>query len=112
MFQPRSIQSTLSFRDKVMMMDYVLIISILLLGIVSMFAMYSTDGGKFDYHTKSHILRFGIFFIMFLIISLFQLSLLLIMDFLKPNLFLLSFLTEENLLLYQSDQLKDLLQFV
>ena len=56
MFQPRSIQSTLSFRDKVMMMDYVLIISILLLGIVSMFAMYSTDGGKFDYHTKSHIL--------------------------------------------------------
>ena len=72
MFQPRSIQSTLSFRDKVMMMDYVLIISILLLGIVSMFAMYSTDGGKFDYHTKSHILRFTVFFIMFLTISFFQ----------------------------------------
>ena len=49
-----------------------LIFSILLLGIISMFAMYSTDGGKFDYHTKSHILRFGIFFIMFLIISFFQ----------------------------------------
>ena len=72
MFQPRSIQSTLSFRDKVMMMDYVLVISILLLGIVSMFAMYSTDGGKFDYHTKSHILRFTVFFIMFLTISFFQ----------------------------------------
>ena len=37
-----------------------------------MFAMYSTDGGKFDYHTKSHILRFGVFFLMFLIISMFQ----------------------------------------
>ena len=71
MFQPRSIQSSMSFRDKVMSMDFVLIFSILLLGIISMFAMYSTDGGKFDYHTKSHILRFGIFFFMFLIISFF-----------------------------------------
>ena len=62
MFQPRSIQSSLSFKDKIMMMDYVLVLSILLLGIVSMFAMYSTDGGQFNYHTKSHILRFGIFF--------------------------------------------------
>ena len=55
-----------------MMMDYVLVLSILLLGIVSMFAMYSTDGGQFNYHTKSHILRFGIFFLMFLTISFFQ----------------------------------------
>ena len=72
MFQPRSIQSSMNFKDKVMMMDYVLIFSILFLGIISMFAMYSTDGGKFDYHTRSHILRFGIFFLMFLIISFFQ----------------------------------------
>ena len=62
MFQPRSIQSSMTLRDKVMSMDFILIFSILILGIVSMFAMYSTDGGKFDYHTKSHILRFGIFF--------------------------------------------------
>ena len=72
MFQPRSIQSSMTFRDKIMSMDYILVLSILILGIISMFAMYSTDGGKFDYHTKSHILRFGIFFIMFLIISFFQ----------------------------------------
>ena len=63
MFQPRSIQSSMTFRDKILSMDYVLVLSILLLGIVSMFAMYSTDGGKFDYHTKSHILRFGVFFL-------------------------------------------------
>ena len=69
MFQPRSIQSSLSFRDKVMTLDFILILSILLLGIISMFAMYSTDGGKFDYHTKSHILRFGVFFIMFLVLN-------------------------------------------
>ena len=26
-----------------------------------MFAMYSTDGGEFKYHTNSHILRFFVF---------------------------------------------------
>ena len=72
MFQPRSIQSSLSFRDKFFSIDYVLVISILILGIVSMFAMYSTDGGEFKYHTKSHIIRFSIFFIMFFILSFIQ----------------------------------------
>ena len=62
MLQPRSIQSSLGMRDKILSLDYVLIISILVLGIVSMFAMYSTDGGEFKYHTNSHILRFFVFF--------------------------------------------------
>jgi len=72
MFQPRSIQSSLSFRDKLFSIDYVLVFSILILGIVSMFAMYSTDGGEFKYHTESHILRFFIFFAMFFILSFIQ----------------------------------------
>ena len=72
MFQPRSIQSSLSFRDKIFSIDYVLVFSILILGITSMFAMYSTDGGELKYHTESHILRFSIFFIMFFILSFVQ----------------------------------------
>ena len=72
MFQPRSIQSSLSFRDKLLSIDYVLVLSIFILGIVSMFAMYSTDGGEFKYHTESHILRFFIFFLMFFILSFVQ----------------------------------------
>ena len=72
MFQPRSIQSSLSFRDKLLSIDYVLVLSILILGITSMFAMYSTDGGEFKYHTESHILRFFVFFIMFFILSFVQ----------------------------------------
>ncbi len=72
MFQPRSIQSSFSFKDKIMMMDFTLILSILVLGILSMFAMYSTDGGNFDYHTKSHIVRFCVFFLMFFVVSFFQ----------------------------------------
>ena len=50
-------------------LDYVLVFAILILGITSMFAMYSTDGGEFKYHTNSHILRFFVFFGMFFIIS-------------------------------------------
>ena len=68
MFQPRSIQSSLSLKDKIISIDYILVFSILILGIVSMFAMYSTDGGEFKYHTKSHILRFFVFYNVFLLI--------------------------------------------
>ena len=69
MLQPRSIQSTLGIRDKILSLDFILIISILVLGVVSMFAMYSTDGGEFKYHTNSHILRFFVFFGMFFVVS-------------------------------------------
>ena len=72
MFRARSIQSSLSLKDKILSIDYILVISIFILGLVSILAMYSTDGGEFKYHTKSHILRFFIFFGMFLFISFIQ----------------------------------------
>tara|TARA_B110001452_G_scaffold205617_1_gene175662 strand:- start:1635 stop:2759 length:1125 start_codon:yes stop_codon:yes gene_type:complete len=72
MLQPRSIQSSLGLRDKIFSIDYILVFSILILGIISMFAMYSTDGGEFKYHTNSHILRFFVFFGLFFLISLVQ----------------------------------------
>ena len=73
MLASRSIQSSATLASKIGSLDYILISSILLLGVVSMFAMYSTDGGSFDYHTKSHIIRFLLFFSFFIIISFFQL---------------------------------------
>ena len=72
MFQPRSIQSSLSFKDKLFSIDYILVFCILVLGITSMFAMYSTDGGEFKYHTESHLIRFFVFFGMFFILSFVQ----------------------------------------
>jgi len=72
MLQPRSIQSSLALKDKILSIDYILVVSILILGIISMFAMYSTDGGEFKYHTNSHILRFFIFFGLFFLVSLIQ----------------------------------------
>ena len=71
MLQPRSIQSSLGIRDKILSLDFILVISILVLGVISMFAMYSTDGGEFKYHTNSHILRFLYFLDYFLQFLLF-----------------------------------------
>jgi|TARA_B110001452_G_scaffold226301_1_gene200641 rod shape determining protein RodA len=70
MLQPRSIHSSLGLKDKILSFDYILVISILVLGIISMLAMYSTDGGEFKYHTNSHILRFFVFFGLFFLVSL------------------------------------------
>ena len=54
---------------KIKTIDYILVVVILLIGIISCFAMYSTDGGQFEYYTNSHILKFSLFFILFIILS-------------------------------------------
>ena len=61
MFQQTSYTDQ-TFLQKVRSFDFTLIICILSLGIISSFSMYSTDGGELLYHSKSHILRFGVFF--------------------------------------------------
>ena len=52
MFKPRSIQSSLSVKEKIISIDYILVIAIFILGLISILAMFSTDGGEFKYHTK------------------------------------------------------------
>ena len=74
MFRSGSIQSHLSLKDKIISLDLTLIFSILILGIISFFAMYSTDAGQFAYHTKSHILRFIVFFGLFIVVSFLKTS--------------------------------------
>ena len=64
-------KSNLNFRDKILALDYSLIFLILLLGIISVFAMYSTEQGKFGYYTQNHLYRFSIFFTVFMIVSFF-----------------------------------------
>jgi len=67
-------KNNLSFKDKILALDYILIFFILLLGIISFFAMYSTEQGNFGYYTQSHLYRFIIFFIIFIIISFFKIQ--------------------------------------
>ena len=68
-------QRNLSFKDKILSLDFKLIFLVLLLGIISFFAMYSTERGTFDYYTKNHIYRFFTFFIIFIIISFINIQL-------------------------------------
>ena len=67
------IQSSLSdrstFFQKLRSLDYIMLFCILILGIISSFAMYSTDGGELLYHSESHIIRFVVFFAMMILIS-------------------------------------------
>ena len=65
LYNRQSLHSSFSIRDKISDLDYTLLFSILLLGIVSIFAQYSSSGGIFDYYSKSHALRFGVFFFYF-----------------------------------------------
>ena len=59
----------ISFKDKILSLDFKLIFLVLLLGIISLFAIYSTEKGNFSYYTESHLYRFCIFFLLFIIIS-------------------------------------------
>ena len=43
-----------TFFQKFRNFDYVLLFCILLLGIISLATMYSTDGGEVLFHTRSH----------------------------------------------------------
>jgi len=72
MFTPRSIQSSFSLSEKIFSIDYILFFSIFLIGVISCFAQYSSSGGELDYYSKSHIVRFFIFFLLFIVISFIQ----------------------------------------
>ena len=69
MFKETALSGQTTFFQKLRSIDYILLICILILGIVSSLAMYATDGGELLYHTKSHVLRFIIFFIMMFVLS-------------------------------------------
>ncbi len=59
-----------SFFQKVQSMDFYLLISIIILGTISIIAMYSTDisDGNF-YHSFNHAIRFGVFFGLMIFLS-------------------------------------------
>ena len=63
-----------SINDKILAFDFKLLLLILLLGIISLFAMYSSEMGNFSYHTQNHLYRFSIFFLFFIIISFFKIQ--------------------------------------
>ena len=69
MFLQSSLSDKSTFFQKLRSLDYIMLFTILIIGIISSFAMYSTDGGELRYHSESHIVRFVIFFTMMIFIS-------------------------------------------
>ena len=65
MYRQGSIQSHLNLKDKIFSLDLIMFFCILILGIISFFAMYSTERGNFNYYTQSHVYRFFTFFFLF-----------------------------------------------
>ena len=51
-----------TFFEKLKSVDYFLILIVMLIGAVSVFAIYSTESGEFSFYTKNHLLRLIVFF--------------------------------------------------
>ena len=65
----RLTQNNFNFFQKFKNFDYILLVCILFLGFISLATMYSTDGGKILFHTKSHFIKLIVFTSMMLIFS-------------------------------------------
>ncbi len=74
MFKETSYTNRLTFFQKIRSIDLILIFCVLILGGISTFAMYSSEGGQMLYYTKSHLLRFSVFFILMIFLSFIRLK--------------------------------------
>ena len=74
MFKETSYTNRLTFFQKIRSIDLILIFCVLILGVVSTFAMYSSEGGQMLYYTKSHLLRFSVFFVLMIFLSFIRLK--------------------------------------
>ena len=74
MFQHDRLNNELTFWQKIKELDYILLTSVLLLSILSLFVMYSTDGGEILFHTKSHFSKIIIFFPLMIFIAFFNIK--------------------------------------
>ena len=69
MFIYNKLDNNTNLLQKIKSLDYILLLCILILGIISFATMYSTDGGQILFHTKSHFVKFVIFTFLMLVIS-------------------------------------------
>ena len=75
MFQHNRLNNELTFFQKVKNLDFILLFCLILLSIVSVLVMYSTDGRQVLYHTKSHFIKLLTFFSLMIVISFFNIRL-------------------------------------
>jgi len=74
MFQHDRLNNEITLFQKIKNLDYILLISILLLSVLSVFVMYSTDGGEILFHTKNHFVKLAVFFPLMIFVAFFNIK--------------------------------------
>ena len=74
MFQHDRLNSEITLSQKIKNLDYILLISVTLLSVISVFVMYSTDGGEILFHTKNHFLKLAVFFPLMIFVAFFNIK--------------------------------------
>ena len=74
MFQHDRLNNEITFFQKIKNLDYILIFSVILLSIISLFVMYSTDGGEILFHTKNHFVKLIVFFPLMIFVAFFNIK--------------------------------------
>ena len=74
MFQHDRLNSEITLFQKIKDLDYILLISVTLLSVISVLVMYSTDGGEILFHTKNHLVKLAVFFPLMIFVALFNIK--------------------------------------
>jgi len=62
-------KKNMSIGDKILAFDFTLLFLVLVLSVISMFAMYSSERGVFSYHSQNHLYRLVVFVALFILVS-------------------------------------------
>ena len=74
MFQHDRLSNEITLFQKIKNLDYILMISVILLSVLSVFVMYSTDGGEILFHTKNHFVKLAVFFPLMIFVAFFNIK--------------------------------------
>ncbi len=74
MFQHDRLNSEITLFQKIKNLDYILLISVIALSVISVFVMYSTDGGEILFHTKNHFVKLAVFFPLMIFVAFFNIK--------------------------------------
>ena len=74
MFQHDRLSNEITLFQKIKNLDYILLISVTLLSVLSVFVMYSTDGGEILFHTKNHFIKLAVFFPLMILVAFFNIK--------------------------------------
>ena len=74
MFQHDRLSNEITLFQKIKNLDYILLVSVILLSVLSVFVMYSTDGGEILFHTKNHFVKLAVFFPLMIFVAFFNIK--------------------------------------